>query len=396
MTESVPIRYRPPSLPQHSDLQDIFRVAFGPAAPMPRSVIAFGPCEGLGLAARIASRHEPAALARMLGPDAPRRLAQHRLASLAAHRRITASGSVLVSCARALGIPVVLMKHAGLWARGLPVEGCRLANDLDVLVRSADARRLWSALLAEGYFDAGHGDRPHHLATLDHAQNSFVEIHTVVPGVNLRNAPATLDALVSAQLVTLAAAFDRDVLVPTWELLAAHALVHGYVQHGATPTSYPLTRMLCDLADLGVGERPVELATKIEPWIRHGMRHEETLAVFRLVQVLVRGAFPSEGSAEEAVLAHVVMGALDEDYQRALRLSRLSQMVTRNRWREGLRRLFLANPAEVELPARTSQIAIAARSPRHTLRILHKIWSGVEAAVRIRRRRRDRARGSTS
>jgi hypothetical protein len=103
-------------------------------------------------------------------------------------------------------------------------------------------------------------------------------------------------------------------------LLLAHAVVHGFSQHG--PGGYPLFRTVADLVDLGAGEPPETLARSSHRWLAEDMTFDEVLAICRLAQSLDLGLPAAElGGAQSLVLRHILAGVLDPDYEQALKLS---------------------------------------------------------------------------
>jgi hypothetical protein len=104
---------------------------------------------------------------------------------------------------------------------------------------------------------------------------------------------------------------------PVAEVQAAHVLVHGLGQHGFSPSSYSLLKMVADLMDLGVGA----LTPRALSWVARDISPEEAEAVRRLCARLAAGedAAGWEGP-EEVLLRHILAGRLDPDYEGALRL----------------------------------------------------------------------------
>jgi hypothetical protein len=342
----------------------------------------------LGLATRVTGRHGVAWVEGNLGGDAAQTLAKHGLAAQAAQRRVQAAARDVSAVATQLQIPIGFLKHGALWLAGIPNAEHRNPNDLDVLTRREDTDRLWSTLRAHGYVDCGHGRRPHHMASLVNPQTTFVEVHWEIPGMKIGNRTATLDALIQSALAREIETESGNVWIPCNEFVAAHLLVHGYVQHGGSPAEYPCMRMVGDLIDLQAASRPDELVEQWCPWISHVMSNAEMRAVLALCDAAQRATLPPDDGDARTVLDHLVLARLDEDYAAALRMWRLAELRTFTGWRKLARRLAAANASELGLAADTSTLRRAARSGVHRFLLLRSFATSAAAAIRIHLRRR--------
>jgi hypothetical protein len=297
--------------------------AFGPAA-TPLAPVdgqsALRVATGLDLAARIASRCPRARLAAELGEAGAEEL--HRLRALCAAEglRLLELGREVAGVAARAGIGLAWLKFAALEASGLEMLGRRSASDLDLLVAAQDAPALAAALLARR-FTVGRLPAPsHHLRPLAHALLGALEIHTRIPGVRLDGRrSATWADLAGAGL--LEPARDARATVPAREVLIAHALVHGVAQHARAPRGYPLWRVPADLLDLGAGEAPALDGTPVARWVAGELAAADVDALLELVAALASGtALPDPPAGRAGLwLRHLVAGALDADYGRALR-----------------------------------------------------------------------------
>ena len=132
---------------------------------------------------------------------------------------------------------------------------------------------------------------------------------------------ARYETLAAAGMLRPLPAFPGRCAAPPPEVLAAHVLVHGIGQHGFWPASYPLFKMVADLADLReLGELDA-LTDRALGWVARDVSPAEAAAVRRLLARLAAGEDPRrwEGD-EETLLRHLLAGRLDPGYERALRL----------------------------------------------------------------------------
>lgn len=325
-----------------------------PSGPPSDPVVLFERAERLSLSVRIASRaagwghSAPAglpiegALEEELGAEVAARFRAARRAAAARDAQLEALAVAVAQAAQAVEtaeVPVVLLKYGGLRGVGaLPGAG-RLAADLDLLVRPSDAPVLRDALLAGGWHGTGLPGWEHHLPALRHPGLGEVEIHDRLPGLTVPGEETGGTAVGYDELS------EREVLGPTawpasgsaerpWRILRvparpvllAHALVHGLVQHGWAPRSYPPFRAVSDWIDLGLGaEDDADLLAAAAPWLDGALPAEEVAAARRLCALLVAGR-PEALSGDDpgAVLGrHLLAGALDPSYRRSLRLARL-------------------------------------------------------------------------
>ena len=389
-----PVRYLPPPGEYSRELTWVLRAAFSEqSAKMPHCVnaqVAINTATALGLAPRVGGRRSPEWLAEQLDAGSAHVFARHALAARAAHERVRAAAIDVLRSARRVGVPVGVLKHGALWLGQSPNTEFRSANDLDILARPGDAQRLWEQLRSEGYADCGHGRRPHHMPTLLNPATTFVEVHWKVPGIKLERRNASLDALMAQGLARPAKLDEFEVCLPSKDFVAAHLLVHGYVQHGASPNDYPCLRMVGDLIDLDIAKHPEGFLTASQAWISHAVGDAEVRAVLATCDDLRSGYVPPRTEFAGTVLDHFVMARLDDEYASALRLWRLTELRNAADWTKLAKRLLAANPAELGVAPDTPATRLAWRSGRHRLHMLRLLLESVIAANRIRRRRSGR------
>jgi hypothetical protein len=323
------IRFRPPSVGLSPEVRWMVLRAFGPAAvPFPDPVDGTA-CLALArrfeLSARIASRSGRERLAAELGEETAAGFRRDQSITAALGLRLLAVAREVAEAAVPLDLPLVFLKFVALDAAGLPVIGARSACDVDVLVPAAREGELQQALLARDYHDSGLPEGEHQLPSLTHPGGGKVEVHRRMPGVRPASGrgarSATVETLTAAGLLVPVPGLPGRCAVPTREVLAAHALVHGLGQHGFWPDSYPLFKMVGDLVDLGFAGGGTLEATL--PWVSRDVAPAEAEAVRRLCGALAEGTDAAEwpeAAGETVLLRHILAGRLDPDYAAAMRL----------------------------------------------------------------------------
>jgi hypothetical protein len=384
----TPARFRPPRVEATAELRWLLARAFGPpdlVAPSTDAVVALA--LSLDLAVRVGARVQPARLRAELGePSAARLICTSGVAALAGDRLVATARDVAVVAA-AQGIPVVFLKGVALLLLRITVPGARGMSDLDVLVPRPLAWTLHGALVGAGFSPASEesaGD--HELPKLRSTGGECVEVHVALPG--LAAGWSEHDGLAAAGRLQALPDWPGQASVPEPAVLAAHLLVHGLVQHGATPWVYPLLRMIGDLADLGLaGPGGNELEQRILPMVAGEVGAAELRVVRELVTSLVGGGWP-EGRAL-ALLEHCVAGALDADYQQALRLSLVGSIGPRAWLREVWRTSLLSEEraAAVYGPGHSRAGLLALRILR-PLDLVRRAGKSLAARARLRRRLR--------
>jgi hypothetical protein len=365
-----------PSPPLSPEIRWALLRAFGPLEhPFPEPLDperALATAGDLGLVERIGARVPASLLLAELGRDAARRLALARLQTLAPVHGLCGLLPELASIAASASIPFVLLKFAALHAGGYLAEGSRAAGDVDVLVREGDAGRAAAALRAGGFFstEAALADH-HHLPPLHDRRGRVVELHTRLPGLREPGARrfAGLEALERRGALGPAPGLGPACRLPNPEVLLAHAVAHGFAQHGGADP-YPLTRMLADVIDVRRAGHAAAGAAAAA-WISADVPAPDLAAILALCEVLERGHLDALSGRPAELLRHVLAGALDPDYRRALALGQAWRAPSDEpRWRRLVKTVqALAWPTKAQLAARLG--LPSARQVDRRLRLAH-------------------------
>ena len=322
--------FRPPRVHVTRELRWVLQAAF--AQPEERSDFQaeriLKLARSLDLAARIAGRLSQDELMRALGSEAARALIQQRLAVRAGNRVLLNALQRVAACAATLDVPLVLLKFAALAELRAIGEGDRDARDVDLLVASTDAHRLWSELLRSGSFQAlGEFEDGSSLPGLQGAERELVELNRHVKGLRMPGANSDLVTLEELQRhALLHPGKAANCWTPAPALLAAHATVHGLVQHGNV-VGYPGMRLLSDLADLC--ELSAIEASAAQRFV--GPLISPTLMPSALA---VSSALRAGGSLDQLsgdseaslIFRHLVAASCDAEYQRSLPFQRVLQL----------------------------------------------------------------------
>ncbi len=280
----------------------------------------------LDLAARIAARMGRQRLRHELGDEGTDRLIDERIGVASAALQVLKTAREVAAIAARAAMPVVALKFLALHQTSRLLEGSRKVVDCDLLVPAARAAELQQALAAAGFRPDESHAAEHHLPPLTHPTLGMVEIHRMMIGVRLApgGPSATLEELARRRRLRRLEHLPGECFVPDDGVLAAHLLVHGLAQHALRPSSYPLTRMLADLVDLGLsGERGQALAAEAAELVRADVSEVEIEAVRGLCRRLAEGFPGPEQWAREPeglLLRHILAGSLDAGYARALEL----------------------------------------------------------------------------
>jgi hypothetical protein len=281
------LRLRPPEVPWTPELRWVLARAFGsPELPFGEPVDAVSAARlatDLGLTSRVGALTPERVLLAEAGSEAVRFRAAARLTTV---RNLALVESVR-SVARAAGIPFVVLKGLALEALRLVPAGARPTADLDLLVPLERIAELQRRMLADGWTVSESLELEQHLHPLVHPSLGMTEIHRVLLGVRLPGSRRSVDfaALESAGLLQPLPGLPDGVFAPTRPVLLAHSLVHGLVQHGSAPSSYPAFRVLGDVADLGSS---LESLAEAGSYLRE-LDPEDLAAVGDLVQALREG-----------------------------------------------------------------------------------------------------------
>lgn len=306
---------RPPPLGSSLELRWVLEAVFG--AKITQCVNPEGAVHAaslLGVGERIWARWDADALASALS-GSEHALARAHLAARVAHGHVDAALSSIAQANRAVGAPLVLLKYAALAISGVCPVGSRDARDLDVLVPAAAAPALFTELVRMGFRARNASHPSHHLPGLSRADGQAIEIHTYLPG--LVHAGEPIQARTLLALTSSVTHGGEDFRLPPPDLVLAHLLVHGFVQHLRTPFDYPLMRTLCDAADLGMNQ-PSFRTRSVLQFIQGSPGQLELLTMHRLLQTLGEGRLPAPGTWDDELLRHVVSAGTISAYQRHL------------------------------------------------------------------------------
>jgi hypothetical protein len=285
----------------------------------------------LDLAPRIAVRTDRATLEAELGAEAARMLlAIGAVAQLSTEALLDLAREV-VDVARRASVELVFLKGMALQLTGRVRPGARWACDVDVLVPSARIADLAAALADRGYQELTAPACEHQWAPLRRPSGETVELHRFLPGVRLTGESgfATVEGLRRQGLLIPLPDFGRTATAPSETVMAAHALAHGIAQHGFAPGSYPMSRMLADLQDLGWGDDGhADVRASVLSMIERDVDEGEVNAAWDLCAALRHGETPPSWIRSDAplpwrLLAHVLAGALDARYRDGLKLRAL-------------------------------------------------------------------------
>jgi hypothetical protein len=238
--------------------------------------------------------------------------ATHRVAASAAALNATARFVQVVAGEH--GLPALFLKYSALAALGVVRPGSRLAGDVDVLASRHHGAALVRALIEHGARAFEHRRHEHELPALASPLDVSIDAHRYIPGVRLGRRDRFVDAddLIAAGLV------DARTNTPAPEVLAAHALVHGFVENAAIPQSGAPARALADLVDLRhFAPRSIERAL---PLVERLFDARDVGDLGALALALERGnvdhGYDGQGAA---LLSHVLGTALDARYAASLR-----------------------------------------------------------------------------
>jgi len=337
-----------------------------------------GVARNLGLATRIVGRLGPTALQAQLGEEGGRALMHEYAVALGQAPALARAAKAVAEAAAEIDAPLVLLKRAALVALSLVDDAQREGVDVDVLVAEYRVAALQARLISGGWRSGETWPADHQAAPLTDPNGTMVELHRFVPGlrVGAGQREARLMDLERAGGIVVLADWPGRVFAPTRDVLAAHALAHGLDQHGLAPASYPLSRMLADLADLEeVGFIPDW--ESVARWTGGSLSREEVLAAFELVASLRRGQEPSSPNAT-ALLHHVLVAASDPSYHVSLSQRALVRQLTSGAPSDRSRLI-----AGVLFPTR-AQLDTIYGGPRSTLGYaLLRLWRPLDLSLRL-------------
>lgn len=292
-------------------------------SPPPDSSDAITLARKLDVLGRIASRIPGSRLLLDLGTTGLQAALADRSAAARQALRILRSSDRVSQVAARNGIPIVFLKGAALHLSNRTGVASRPASDVDVLVPRQLALAFHRTLMTSGFSPLGPSRSEHHLQPLAEGRDPPVEIHLEIPGCTVPDIAGSvvLEDLARHGLLERIPSLPGDSFVPAASFLAAHAIVHGLVDHGFGADRYPPMRMLGDVADCR------DSFMKISQFVGNSVSRGEIIAVIELVEFLVSGRQPPTSSATGRLLAHVVSGSIDTDYRNALRLRQMLHLL---------------------------------------------------------------------
>ena len=405
------LRFQPPSDASAPEAAWVLRRAFGPtdgAAITPGLVAtatdrphdpqrALDTARRLSLAPRIGARAGRARLAAELGAEPAAAFIADRTLAGARALKLEETRSQVAAAAAAAGIPIALLKFAALDLAGVVPAGGRPAGDVDVLAPAAQAAALHASLLQRGWYSDAARDYEQHLPALM-GRSGIVEIHRVVLGIQVGRGTgigrgagsADFERLRAAGLLESTDRLPGQVLLPTRDVLIAHALVHGLAQHGFAPRAYPLATMLADLCDLGfAGAQGVATAARIAPWLTRSLPSAEIAAAQTLVTRLAAGEDPfrADGDGGDVLLRHILAGVFDTFYAESLKLRQFAHPLSdRSRLRAMLGQLGDAMSTAGE-PEKSVDGAASGRGRPGSARPLYLLRAAARSLLGSARRR---------
>jgi hypothetical protein len=275
---------------------------------------------------RIAGRLGREALRRETGEEcAEKWLLAYRLTA-ASNLQFLAFAGKLAGLAKGLGIPIAFVKGTALGLAAVVPLGWRAACDIDLLVPPDRLEELRSALVGEGFVSSKEPGCEHQMPPLHHPSGLMVELHRHIPGLRLSRgrSSATFGDLERLGLLEQGSRVPAGSYLPVKKVLVAHCLVHGLVQHGPAPGSYPAFRAVTDLMDLGFGDDAEPLPATFQLDRLDGEAVETTREVVRqLMEGVTEGLVVGE-TPQSRLLRHLIAGATDERYREALKASPFS------------------------------------------------------------------------
>ncbi|MBP7126576.1 nucleotidyltransferase family protein [Myxococcota bacterium] len=275
-----------------------------------------------GLWPAIATRLARPDLRDLLDPAGTALARRYRQAHAEEALRALFTAGLVTRIARQQDIPLVFLKGTALHLSGRAPPCGRPLADVDVLVPAAAARRLAARMEAAGFRRIGRSLSRHHLDPLGHPAGIPVEIHLHLPGCSPPedpDRPLRFEDLGPAGRTEAVRIGGLDTRVPAPDVLAAHLVVHGLLDHGLRPDRYPPWRWVTDLACL----RDDGAAARWTAWVPGPSAPRWGRAVESLLDHLRHpppGESPLPGDpGARRLFLHLSAGTLDPGYRRALR-----------------------------------------------------------------------------
>lgn len=348
---------------------------------------------------RIGARQPADLLIAELGPGVAEQFLEAYRETAARTMLLTAATRALSLVAQQVGAPIILLKGIALHACGAALLGSRPTSDIDVLVPRGAGEALTRELQEHGYVGQFRvGSEHHHPAELIHAGGFEVEIHVKICGLCLGSSRRWAQApdLTSAGLCEPADGWPRGVLLPSRDVLIAHAIVHGIAFHGAEPQLYSPFRMLSDLVDLGFGNDVFErFLNRSYAWIQRAVKRQQIEQIAGACALLSAGSFGIASTEREhheaATFLRRTLGGLTHPvFGEALKLRQTFLPLTEERRVTQLLRSvvpLLRTPearANLRPGQRLSTLDHVIRSPLRFLVLLGKLARYIVSWLRVR------------
>lgn len=329
------VRFRPPAVSFSGELRWVLLRAFGP---LDRPGVGDLSCGRvvelarlLSLGGRVAARLGSERLCAELGAVQGAILWRGHQVSVGRLLHRTELAHAVADAARAASCEVAYLKSAALHLAEITAAGTRDMADVDVLVDRSRRAAFEGALCSAGFQSMELRSRGDSACGFFMPSRGTVDLHLRVPGVRLTPGAefVELAGLREAGLLVPAPGLAPNLSIPARPVLAAQALAHGIGGHGYDPAHYPLLRMVADLIDLGFGgEQGEALVRAITPWLQTEVTATEVSAARELCALLAAGdpeLLSPQAHDRPAVklLRHILAGAVDPRYQRALRVHSL-------------------------------------------------------------------------
>lgn len=300
--------------------------------------------------------------------------ASHRAAAGAA--ALNATSRFVREVAAEHGLPAVFLKFSALAALGVVRPGARVASDVDVLAARHHGEALVQALVARGARALPERRLAHELTALVSPLLVHIDAHRYVPGLRVDREErfVTADELLAAGLVR------AEANAPAPAVLAAHALVHGFVENAPIPQSGAPPRALADLFDLERFERgSIRSAISL---VRPLFDERDASDLTALCLALERGEVaPGYDGPGNVWLSHVLGTALDPTYAASLRRF-LFRPPLSERSGPGPR---LARIARMLVPTAAELSRIYGEPPGRLGRWRQRLWRPIDLAGRALR-----------
>ncbi len=383
------LRFAPPAFTISAELRWLLARAFGPPETRrPQALDAarlWRLATILDLGPRIGARSPHGALQREVGQELADDFLQERRKAVAVALIYEQLATQIAGMAAARSISLIFLKGFALHLMNLEPTGGRPFNDLDLLVPREQAETLHAELVASGFRAPDAPPSDQHLPPLSPPDGGSVDVHYRLAHLRIGDREgATAEELRNAGLLTDLERFAGSCAVPRGDLMAAHLLSHGMVQHAHRPNTYPLLRMVADLMDLlPDGAAWDRFRNGPYQWIHHRIHGRELEAVGRLCQRLAAGGLPdpdreSERDAE-ILLRHLLAGHLDEAYRRSLRID-----YTQSRLRQARREGRLLGYLKEKIFVTDGHVELRHGKPASRWGYLgRKLWRPIDLAVRL-------------